>query len=92
MSYSIGAKGATKDAVREELAGKMAEVVATQPVHAADKDQALTAADAFLSLLPDTPPAGQEFNVSLSGSVCTGTDGLVSTGVNVYASLNVKPA
>lgn len=94
MSYSFYARGATKAAVIAALAVKFDDVVASQPVHAADRPQAEAAAAAFLGVLPDD--AGEkDFYVSVSGSVSwTGTldvDAVIVTaGVNVSASLVVK--
>jgi hypothetical protein len=69
MSYSIGVVAATLSAAREALAAKFDEIVMKpQPVHAKDREQALAAADAFLSLLGDKPE-DHDVSVSLSGSL-----------------------
>lgn len=69
MSYSIGVVAATIAAAREALAAKFDEtVVKPQPVHAKDREQALGAADAFLSLLGQQPD-NHDVSVSLNGSL-----------------------
>lgn len=86
MSYSISAKAATKSLLLAALASKMAEVVASQPVHAADQAQALSAAESFVSLMPETPPDGKAFTASMNGSITTTDDQpiSVSVGFNAY--------
>lgn len=53
MSYSFQARGATKEAVKADVAAKMAVVVQQQPVHAKDAAQAIAAAGAFIDTLVD---------------------------------------
>ena len=94
MSYSFVARGATKSEVIEKIIAEFDIVVATQPIHAADRDQAQAAAQAFLDVLPSGVDE-RDFYVSVSGSVgWNGNFGvdhvLTSAGVSVSASLIVK--
>ena len=95
MSYSFSARGATEAETMKKVDAELDKVVASQPVHEADRMQARAAAMAFLNVLPD-PSDKQEFYVSVSGSVgWSGTLGaadqaLTSASVNVGASLVAK--
>lgn len=94
MSYSFTVKAMSKDDVKRELEVKFDEVIATQPVHAADKAQALAAAGAFIDLLKDVPE-GHHVQVSLHGSL--GWDGVDQkvfngAGVGVSASIMLNQA
>ena len=68
MSYSIVAVAATKAALSAVIASKLDDVVASQPVHAADIEQAKQAASAFVELATD-PTEGSELYASVSGSL-----------------------
>lgn len=69
MSYSIGVVAATIAQARQALVEKFdATVVAPQPVHAKDRDQALNAADMFLALL-GPQPEGHEVTITMNGSL-----------------------
>lgn len=89
MSYSFGVKGKTKAEAIAAVAAELDKVVAAQPIHAADRDQALATATAFVNTLPEN--GEKDVSVSVSGSV--GWEGtypdhsLTSAQVNVYASL-----
>lgn len=90
MSYSFSAKGNTKAETIAAVAAELDKVVTSQPVHAADRDQALAVATAFVNLLPED--ADKDVSISVSGSLgWTGTypaSHVVSNAqVNVYASL-----
>lgn len=89
MSYSFQAKGTTKAEAIAAVAAKLAEVVAQQPVHAADKDQALAAATAFINLLPDD--GEKDVSVSVGGSLgwndLPAEQNITSAQVSTYASL-----
>lgn len=90
MSYSFSVRGATKAEIIGKVAAEFDKVVASQPVHSADRAHAQACAEAFLGFIPDDP-GGQDFYISVSGSVgWNGTLGahvLTSAGVNVSASL-----
>jgi hypothetical protein len=94
MSYSFSARGATKDECLKGVLAKMDEVVAAQPIHSTDRQQAYDAAKAFLEIIPGDAD-DRDFYVSVSGSVgwngLLGVDAVVtSVGVSVSASLVVK--
>lgn len=67
MSYSITARGKTKDAVCEQIAKKMAEVIAQQPTHKADAGTAAGAAMAYVAVL--TEEEGKDIVLEMNGSV-----------------------
>jgi hypothetical protein len=68
VSYSFGARAADKGALRATIEAEMDKVVASQPVHAADKAAVLAVADAYLDLL-GAQPEGQDIVVSVHGSL-----------------------
>lgn len=91
MSYSFSARGVTKAEVLTKVSDELDKIVASQPVHQADRYQAQAAVEAFLEILPSNPD-GKEFSVSVSGSVgWSGSDDadrvITVVGVNVSASL-----
>ena len=93
MSYSFAVRADTKVGIAEKIASEFDNVVAQQPIHTADRDQAQAAALAFLEVIPDTE--GQDFYVSVSGSVgWTGTSGVdavvTAAGASISASLRPK--
>lgn len=67
MSYSFNVIAGTKAEAKAKVAAKLAEVVAQQPIHALERDQAQATADAFIDLAPDRPE--MDLSVSLHGSV-----------------------
>lgn len=93
MSYSVGARAATRAEVVEKIVAALDKVVENQPIHAADRAQAQAAAEAFLGVIPDANE-NQEFALSVSGSVSwsgSGADSVItSASVNVSASLVAK--
>lgn len=94
MSYSFSARGVTKAEVLTKVSAELDRVVASQPVHQADRYQVQAAVEAFLEILPSNPD-GKEFSVSVSGSVgwngLTDAD-LVITGAGVNVSASLVPA
>lgn len=89
MSYSIFARAATKPELKESLAAKMADVVLMQSPHAADQQQALDAANAFIDILKVEPKENQEYIVNMNGSLSwtDATDAVGSVhGANVSIS------
>lgn len=92
MSYSISVKAPSKQAALQSLAAKFdAEVLPGQPVHAADRDQALAAATAFVSLLKDQDAA--DVFVQLSGSLgWASVSEFTSANVHVSAYFVVREA
>jgi hypothetical protein len=96
MSYSFNVRGADKEAARAAVAAELDKVVAQQPIHEADRDQAAAAADAMLDLIPD-PAEGEEVSVTVNGSL--GWRGLLGEGhtitsatCNASASILTKTA
>jgi len=79
MSYSFFVKAATGAAVMAAAGEKMAEVVAAQPVHAYDKDQALAHAAAIVGQMQ--PNENQDISVSMSGSIWKDGDTLKSLSI-----------
>ncbi|WP_315804017.1 hypothetical protein [Bradyrhizobium sp. SZCCHNS3002] len=69
MSYSFSAKGATKLEAKAAVAEAFDAVIATQPIHARDKEAALTNAGAVIDLLADDAPEHHVISVSCSGSL-----------------------
>lgn len=53
MSYSFTIRAATKAEAKEKVAADFDKVVAAQPDHATDREQALSAATAFIDMLVD---------------------------------------
>ena len=90
MSYSFGVIKPTKEEAIEAVAVELDKVVATQPIHALDRDQALAAAGAFVRMLPDDP--AKDVNVSVSGSVSwqgVYPDSHTISGANVSVSASL---
>jgi len=66
MSYSFSVRAASKAAAVEKVAEELAKVVQSQPVHAADRQQAEAAAGSMLAVFPE-PTDEQDITVSVSG-------------------------
>lgn len=94
MSYSFSISAASKPEVLAKLSEELDKVVASQPVHAKDRQQAQAAAEAFIALLPEDE--AKNIAVSLSGWVSGswGPDGTLpvigSASVNVSVGLSAK--
>lgn len=94
MSYSFSARGETKADVMKAIAAGLDNVVAGQPIHAADRAQAEAAAEAFLGIVPAAE--GKDFSVTVNGYVSwTGLPGsadhsLTGASVSVSVSLVAK--
>jgi hypothetical protein len=94
MSYSFNVRAHTDEEVIDSIAAEFDKVIASQPIHEADRGQAAAAAEAFLEIIP-APTEDQDYSVSVSGSVgWTGTLGegavVTSASVQVSASLVAK--
>lgn len=90
MSYSFSVRGTTKNEAMTKVIAQLDAVVAGQPIHAADRFQAQAAVEAFLGVLPSNPD-GQEFQVSVHGSVGWIERNIItSAGVGVSANLVAK--
>ena len=81
MSYSFSVKAATKAELGTKIQEELAKVVASQPIHAADTGQALTAAWSIFSLLPDDP--ARDITASISGSIWKNEAGFQSVSLNL---------
>ena len=66
MSYSFNVRTADKASVADALAAEFDKVVASQPVHAADREVALATAAAVLGVIA-APGDGQDISVNVSG-------------------------
>lgn len=91
MSYSFSVVGASKAEARERVEAKFAEIVAQQPVHAADHQAALAVANAFIDVLAD-PTEEHTVSFTAYGSLSYGTaSGIYGANVSVTAGLLLKP-
>lgn len=93
MSYSFSVQTKTKELALEQVAAKLDEVVAAQPIHSHDRQQASEAVACFLTVLPDNVD-GKDFCVNVNGSVSwTGIQGgedpvvITNASISVYCSL-----
>lgn len=86
MSYSFGITAATKDEAGVKVEAELAKVVESQPSHAADRQAAQDAAEAFVDVVKD-PGEGEQISVWVSGSLQWTNDNVfvgASVNVNVY--------
>jgi hypothetical protein len=94
MSYSFGIRAATKALALAAVAAKLDEVVQSQPVHKADREQAQAAAEGFINVLKEDE--AMDIAVTVNGSVSwrdVGDDErgqLTSAAVGVQAYLVPK--
>jgi len=93
MSYSFNVKAASKAEAKLKIAAELDKVVASQSVHAKDRDQAQAAAHAFVDVLDDDE--AKDVSVSVNGWLSgnwAGNDLASFTGacVGVTASLVAK--
>jgi hypothetical protein len=84
MSYSFGVTADTKDEAGKKVEAELAQVVLSQPTHAADRQAAQDAAEAFIAVLRD-PTEGEQIGVSMSGSL-SGQAENIFTGASVNIS------
>lgn len=68
MSYSFSKRGATRAAVLAMVSAQFDEIVAQQPIHAADRAQAQAVAESFLAIVPDADDT-QDYYIAMHGSV-----------------------
>jgi hypothetical protein len=93
MSYSFNVRAHNKRVAMDKVASAMMQVVATQPVHASDAEQAKAAASAFIDILPAVPD-DRDIIVSVNGSLGwagqLGEHSFTSAAVSVSAYLTAK--
>ncbi len=95
MSYSFTVSGTSKADAVAKVAAEFEQVVASQPVHAADKDAAMNAANAFVGLLQE-PAENEVIAVNVYGSLSwqdysdTAPTIFRSGNVGVSASISIK--
>jgi hypothetical protein len=94
MSYSFTVTGASKAAAKQLIADSFANVVSSQPSHAADRDAAVSTASAFVDTLAE-PSDGSEIVVSMNGSLGwrqEAPEQFLHASVSAHASLRPKAA
>lgn len=89
MSYSISKTGATKAIVVALVKQELVNVVAGQPIHAADQAQAMAVTEAFVAIIPE-PNEKQDVAISLNGSVSWTSGGTSQPDVVTGASVSVN--
>jgi len=88
MSYSFSVKAGTKSEAIEQVAAKLAEVVAAQPVHEADQVQANASASTFIGLLADDDT--KDVAVSMNGSIYRDSTGIRQASVSISVGMAEK--
>jgi hypothetical protein len=68
MSYSFAITGISKVDAAAKVAAEFDQVIVNQPTHAADKEGAVAAANAFINLLGE-PGDGEQIAVFMYGSL-----------------------
>ncbi|WP_066827605.1 hypothetical protein [Sphingomonas mali] len=97
MSYGFSVRGATVALALAAVGPKFDEVVASQPVHAKDRDVAIATATAIADLVGE-PDEGQEVSITVGGwlqwqvAVAAGEVPDAFTGASVSASASIVPA
>ncbi|PZQ63353.1 MAG: hypothetical protein DI570_09175 [Phenylobacterium zucineum] len=90
MSYSFAVVAFTKAEAKRKVEAKFDEVLASQPVHAADLPAARAAVAALIDVLNE-PGDFQQINVSVSGYVSWRAEGEF-TGANLSVNAAVNAA
>jgi hypothetical protein len=89
MSYSISARGDTKDAALKSVHDQLHNMVGQQPIHSKDLDHAIRAARSMVDVLDDDDT--KDVRVSVSGSLAwngkEGYEKITSANVSVSAGL-----
>lgn len=89
MSYSFAVLGATKDEAKAAAAKAFDEVVAAQPIHARDRDAALSNINAAIDLLVDDP----DLHISVSANGYVGwRENLNADGSNPLSTASISAA
>jgi hypothetical protein len=87
MSYSFSITAATKDEAGVKVEAELGKVVESQPSHAADRQAAQDAAEAFIGVLTE-PGEGECIRVDMWGSL--GWRGESGDGIFISAQVNVN--
>lgn len=96
MSYSFTVRADSKAKAKALVAEELDKVVAQQPVHAADRAQALAAVEAYIDIVADnetTEADSKDLVVSVNGSVGwqhPDQSRLTSSAVGIAAYLTPK--
>lgn len=105
MSFSVNARAASKDELREAINDKLEGVTVQQSAHKADRDLAQDMAGQAIDMLDDLPkpPKGEddthEYSVTVTGSLGWDQpikegetpDAFTSVNMSVNASILAKP-
>lgn len=94
MSYSISIRVAAVGLAAAALSAEFDKIVAQQPIHEADRAQALAVTEAYLGLIRE-PGEGEEISISLSGWVSTRgveAEAFTSAAVSVQVSVVQTPS
>jgi hypothetical protein len=86
MSYSFSVRAATKAEAMERVEKEFEQVVANQPVHAADKDVASAAAQELIGVLADDET--KTVDVAVNGSIWALESGVKQVNVSISAQLS----
>lgn len=89
MSYSFSVTATSKVEAKEKIAAQFDTILASQPVHAADRSSAQAAAEAFVDVLRD-PAENEQVAVTVNGYVSWQAEGEF-TGASVGVSAAVRP-
>lgn len=90
MSYSFTVSAETKAEAKEMLAAEFDKVVDGQPIHAADRDAAQAAAEAFVDILSE-PGVDQQIIVNVHGAVSSLVEGeFIGANVGIGTALAIK--
>ncbi len=92
MSYSFSVVGASKADAKQKIADSFANVVTSQPSHAADRDAAVATGGAMVDILKD-PADDQHIVVNIHGSLSWqhhAADVFTGASVGVSAALQAK--
>lgn len=88
MSYSFSVTAPSKAEAKEKIAAEFDKILASQPVHAADRASAQAAAEAFVDVLSG-PADGEEIAVTVNGYVSLRAEGEF-TGASVGVTASVR--
>lgn len=84
MTYSITAKGATKDAAKQAVADEFAKMAGVQSIHSRERAAVLANAGAVIDLLADDETKG--VSVTLNGHVSWAGNGLSTASISCTAN------